>query len=80
VKEKWDIVYGETIRKLEMARKIITEGNDIHLDLLSSAMVAEFEKNISNMESISKQADYLVSELEKLTNEGKALIGQDLSK
>lgn len=73
LKTSWTETFTKASNDIEKLRTIIKEGNDFHNVLLGASLREKLAQNIEDLENISKRAQSLLNDLERLTIEGKKL-------
>jgi len=73
LKTSWTETFTKASNDIEKLRILISEGNDFHNVLLGATLREKLAQNIEDLKNISQRAKSLLSNLERLTIEGKKL-------
>jgi predicted RNase H-like nuclease (RuvC/YqgF family) len=73
LQESWSRVLEESSRNIDSLKELINEGDDFHRVLLGTSIREKLGDSIGELQEISKKAEILLKELQKLTLEGKKL-------
>ncbi len=74
LRSHWDVVTSEANADMEKIRSILKEGNDFKNVLMSSAIRAKIDDNITQIKGISRKAKDILSALSKFSIDGKKVI------
>lgn len=73
LKDVWIRQYDEAEKSIQAVDQVLVEGNDFHRVLLLSSVRDKIQRNIDNLNELSKQADSLLKDLEAFTEAGREL-------
>ncbi|PID41620.1 MAG: hypothetical protein CSB48_13880 [Proteobacteria bacterium] len=73
LKTSWTETFNQASKDIEKLSTLIKDGNDFHKVLIGASLREKLVQNIDDLKNISKRAQILLHDLEKLTIEGKKL-------
>lgn len=73
--KKWMIAYANAQKQVEKANALRNRGNDFHKVMLAAALRRQIAEYTETLNSIAADAVRLIKELEVVTAQGKAIIG-----
>ena len=74
--ESWNGAFTEAATHIEKLRGILADGDDFSRVLLAAAFRESLEVNITELKRISTRAQAMLGQLERLTLEGRRLVGR----
>lgn len=74
--ESWNAAFTEAAGHLDKLRRILADGDDFSKVLLAAAIRESLEVNIGELKRISRRAEEMLGRLERLTQEGRRLVGR----